>query len=553
MKKILLTTLLFPFVVISQVPMNITGNYTQNFNVLANTGSVNQWTDNSTIQHWFSQRTTASTLYAAGTGSSTTGGLYSYGSSGSTERALGTIGSNNTSYGGNFAHGVLLENTAGFNISSFNVSYTMEQWRNGGNTTPNILTFWYKVSSSAITSLNPGVIAGWTAVTVLDGISPINTITASALDGNLALNQSILSNITIPGLVLADGEFLMFKWDDIDHAGNDHGLSVDDFSVSWTVGCNTSNTINPTACDSYTVPSGDETYTSSETVMDTIPNTGCGDSIITINLTIETSSLYWLDSDMDGYGDINNPLVTCNIVVNYVGNSLDCDDSDFNLNIPQTYYPDADGDGHGSMTASPVVSCANPGVGYATISDDCNDANNTVYPGAPELCDGLDNDCNASSDDGLVFTTYYLDDDNDGFGNDNGPVSLCTNPGVGYSLTNDDCNDSDENQYPGAAEILNNGIDENCDGTDNYLGTLEIDNVIFTIQPNPSTGIFQINFNQLITGTIECVDLNGKIVSSHTIENSFMVLDYTSVSNGTYILKIISDSVIVQKRIIIQK
>lgn len=88
--------------------MNVTGNYTENFNGLANTGSVNQWTDNSTIQHWFSQRTTASTLYTAGTGSSTTGGLYSYGTSGSTERALGTIGSNNTSFGGNFAHGLLL-------------------------------------------------------------------------------------------------------------------------------------------------------------------------------------------------------------------------------------------------------------------------------------------------------------------------------------------------------------------------------------------------------------------------------------------------------------
>ena len=428
----------------------------------------------------------------------------------------------------------------------------MEQWRNGGNTAPNVLTFWYKVSSSIITALNPGINAGWIAVTLLDGISPINTLTAGALDGNLIINQSILSNITIPGLVLADGEFLMLKWDDPDHAGNDHGLSVDDFSVSWTVGCNTSNTINTTACDSYTVPSGDETYTSSGTFMDTIPNTGCGDIILTINVTIETSSLYWMDSDMDGYGDINNPLVTCNIVVNYVGNSIDCDDNDFNANIPQTYYEDIDNDGHGDANSTGLTFCTDPGIGYSMINDDCDDQLNSVYPGAPEICDGLDNNCNGSFDDGLIFTTYYLDADADSYGNPSVSLSLCSSQ-FGYVLDNTDCDDSNFEAYPGAIEILNNGIDENCDGTDNYLGTPEIDNVIFTIQPNPSIGIFEVNFNQLITGRIECSDLNGKIVSSQTIENSVMSFDLTSISNGTYILKIISDNVTAQKRIVIQK
>jgi hypothetical protein len=146
----------------------------------------------------------------------------------------------------------------------------------------------------------------------------------------------------------------------------------------------------------------------------------------------------------------------------------------------------------------------------------------------------------------------FTDTDNDTYGTGNGTL-FCQDPGTGYSLIDGDCNDSNPNAYPGATEILNNGIDENCDGTDNYLGTPEIDNVIFTIQPNPSIGIFEVNFNQLITGRIECSDLNGKIVSSQTIENSFVVLNLTSISNGTYILKIISENGIAQQRIVIQK
>jgi hypothetical protein len=53
--------------------------------------------------------------------------------------------------------------------------------------------------------------------------------------------------------------------------------------------CNTFNTITEVACDSYTVPSGDETYTASGMYMDTIPNTALCDSIITIDLTINNS------------------------------------------------------------------------------------------------------------------------------------------------------------------------------------------------------------------------------------------------------------------------
>ena len=98
MKNLLLALLLFPVTFYAQVAMNGSGGYTQNFDALLNTGSVNSWVENSTIPNWYSQRTTTSTSYAANNGSSLSGGLYSYGTTSTTERALGAIGSNNTSY-----------------------------------------------------------------------------------------------------------------------------------------------------------------------------------------------------------------------------------------------------------------------------------------------------------------------------------------------------------------------------------------------------------------------------------------------------------------------
>ena len=112
---------------------------------------------------------------------------------------------------------VLLQNNSVSTATIGTVSYTGEQWRNGGNTTANVITFWYKTSSSTFSALDPTSDTGWTAVTALNFSSPINTSTGTgALDGNLTANKVSISanaNISVPA-----GHFVMLRWRDPDHS-----------------------------------------------------------------------------------------------------------------------------------------------------------------------------------------------------------------------------------------------------------------------------------------------------------------------------------------------
>ena len=116
--------------------------------------------------------------------------------------------------------------------------------------------------------------------------------------------------------------------------------------------------------------------------------------------------------------------------------------------------------------------------GYSEADGDCDDTNSALNPGMTEVCDGIDNDCDTLIDDDDPSNEYtadqvwYLDVDGDGAGGlwiD--AVYACEQPidGYGgyYSNTADDCDDLEALSYPGGPEILDDGIDGNCDGWDN--------------------------------------------------------------------------------------
>ena len=91
---------------------------------------------------------------------------------------------------------------------------------------------------------------------------------------------------------------------------------------------------------------------------------------------------------------------------------------------------------------------------------DCDDTDGMINPGATEVCDGLDNDCNGDIDDG-VLNMYYADGDGDGYGDSNQIVQDCSQP-FGTTTVDGDCDDADAMTYPGAAYLPCNGLPNRC-------------------------------------------------------------------------------------------
>jgi len=106
------------------------------------------------------------------------------------------------------------------------------------------------------------------------------------------------------------------------------------------------------------------------------------------------------------------------------------------------------------------------GDGYTTQDGDCDDSDASINPGAAERCDGIDSDCYDADE---PYATWYLDEDDDGWGDIVQSVESCSQPS-GTTFRTGDCDDGDASRYPTHAEICN-GLDENCDGiADNGLG-----------------------------------------------------------------------------------
>jgi len=169
------------------------------------------------------------------------------------------------------------------------------------------------------------------------------------------------------------------------------------------------------------------------------------------------------DEDGDGYAageDCNDEDSTAfpGALERCDGVDNDCD-GEADEGVQDTVFPDGDGDGFGDA-AQPETACG-PGEGFVSNGNDCDDTRADVWPGNPESCDGVDNDCNGAVDDG-VGTTVWDDADGDGFGDPAAPAVACA-PGPGTAGNAQDCDDGDAAVNPAAAEVCN-AADDDCDG-----------------------------------------------------------------------------------------
>ncbi|MBM74520.1 MAG: hypothetical protein CMK59_03895, partial [Proteobacteria bacterium] len=199
------------------------------------------------------------------------------------------------------------------------------------------------------------------------------------------------------------------------------------------------------------------------------------------------------DSDGDGYGDINaqSPYdsgTDCDDsseLIYALANEI-CDGQDNNCNQivdgfenglvsevvvdAAIWYVDSDGDGVGTSDSVyiPVRACSQP-EGYSSLSTDCDDDLGSVYPNAPEYCNGIDDDCDGDADEGegglapVDADFWYLDADEDGYGNPQVFEYKCEQS-EGYVSQGNDCEDDNPDVNPSAEELCSTDGDDDCDG-----------------------------------------------------------------------------------------
>jgi hypothetical protein len=430
-----------------------------------------------------------------------------------------------TAQGNVCASGVGIFNRSDWNLTSFiNLNQYNEFSITGANCTNLNLS---KLALNHRASTTGGTPTIFVRSSLDNFATDIDTI-ATSWNGNVLLTDTIILPATFSNL-----SSVTFRFYVINQATSGSALRMDNVSL-W------GNTISVTPTLFYADADNDgfgdlsnDSLSCSAPAGYVANSTDCNDTDAAIN----PNTVWYMDMDGDLQGDLMSTFTGCTPPSGYVLNSGDCDDTNPTVAAPTMYYVDADNDGFGD-DATGILTCIQP-ANTVTIGGDCNDANNTIYPGATEICDGFDNNCNGTNDEGLIFNTYYLDSDNDQYGAGIGLVSCEAIPLPGYVLVNGDCDDTNPNVYPGATEILANDIDENCDGVDGYLGLTDVTFTNVSLVPNPSNGSFAIQLDtEMSDVNIQITDMSGKVLFHSIMSGSILELTQTHLKAGTYLVNI---------------
>jgi len=201
--------------------------------------------------------------------------------------------------------------------------------------------------------------------------------------------------------------------------------------------------------DGYDAPEcgGDDCDDATPTIYPGAPEVANGADDDCDGVADEGTALY--DDDGDGY---------CEAPAACTDGSLpgDCDDEDPALHPGASEVLNGVDDDCDELVDEGTPAYDDDGDGFTEFGGDCDDANEAIHPGAEELYDGIDNDC-----DGLVDEAPpepSLDVDGDGYCPSLVVCDDLSEPG--------DCDDTDPNAFPGAAEVPYDGVDQDCDGAD---------------------------------------------------------------------------------------
>jgi hypothetical protein len=256
----------------------------------------------------------------------------------------------------------------------------------------------------------------------------------------------------------------------------------------------------------------------------------------------------WTDVDGDGAGDAATKTSVCFLGSGQVDNGDDCNDANASIfpratevcdGIDQDcdgfvdeglatggWYTDADGDGFGD-SASAYQGCEKPDAAIGT-GGDCDDTNPDISPMATEVCDGIDNNCNAIVDDDsdeAVLWTVDGDGDGVGAGPALGPAKCEAPQPDAVPMTDpEDCADGNPLVHPGAQDICGDGIDQDCSGGDASCGPIGS----FYVSDGPAWG-----GNPPVYSCVEaCALLFGGVAGDYHCSTSQAVEDFKAYVSG---------------------